>query len=255
MRKFYKLTLVLNTKPPINPIGAVIVIYKTPADQLQQCLKSLQQNNIQDINIINNDTNNPGFATAANRGAAKLTNELILFINPDAELVPNTIHKAVQLMLKEQKIGVIGLMLCGPDYQNETNCYGPPVTPISLFLRHILSKPTPLKTQPTGWVSGGAMIIKRSIFNKLSGFDPRFFLYWEDVDLCLRARQNGWAVYIMPSIKVIHERGASLQNLTQKTRLYDQSADKYFNKHYSKPIWLFQHYSRLLYRYLSHSVD
>lgn len=232
--------------------------YKTPADQLQRCLKSLQQNNIHDIYIINNDTNNPGFAASANQGATKLANELIFFINPDAELIPNTIHKAIQLLHNQQQVGVVGLMLCRPDYQNETNCYGPLVTPISLFSRHLISKtPKTTSSQPhsVGWVSGGAMIIKRSIFQKLSGFDPRFFLYWEDVDLCLRARQDGWTVCIMPSIKVIHERGASLHNLAQKTRLYDQSADKYFNKHYSKPIWLWQHYSRVLYRLLSRSVD
>lgn len=242
-------------KPPTGFIGAVIVTYQTSADQLQRCLKSLQQNDIQDISIINNDTNNLGFAAAANLGAAKLTNELLLFINPDAQLIPNTMNKASQLLRNQQRIGILGLMLCGPDYQNETNCYGPSVTPISLFTRHLFPKPIISLPQLTGWVSGGAMIVKQSTWQELSGFDPRFFLYWEDVDLCFRARSAAWTICIMPSIKVIHERGSSMQNLTHKTLLYDQSADKYFQKHYSKPIWFFQHYSRRLYRLLSHSVD
>jgi GT2 family glycosyltransferase len=241
--------------PSIGSVGAVIVTYKTPTEQLQKCLKSLRQNDIHSVSIVNNDTTNPGFATAANQGAAKITNELILFINPDAELIPNTITKAVRLFQNQQEVGVVGLMLCNLDHQEETHCFGPPVTPISLFLRHFMSQSIPSQPRPVGWVSGGAMIIRRSAFQALAGFDPQYFLYWEDVDLCHRARQAGWHVYIVPSIKVVHQRGASLRDLAKKTRYYDQSADKYFHKHYSKPIWLFQHYSRILYRFLSHSVD
>ena len=236
-------------------IGAVVVTYKTSAEQLKRCLKSLQQNDISDVSIVSNDVNNVGFAAAANKGAKKLCNELILFINPDAELIPNTINKAVRLLQNNQRIGIMGLMLCDLDYRDEINCYGSKVTPISIFIRHATRKPVLSKARFTGWVSGGAMLVKHSAWQELMGFDSQFFMYWEDVDLCRRASEFGWEVCIMPSVKVIHQRGASLQDLAQKTRIYDESADKYWHKHYSKSICLWQRYSRILYRLLSQSVD
>jgi GT2 family glycosyltransferase len=245
----------LNTRQQGGSIGAVVVTYKTPAEQLRRCLESLKQNNVNDVIVISNDKNNVGFAAAANAGAKKLTNELILFINPDAELIPSTIYKAIKLLRNKPRVGIVGLMLCDFDYKEEDNCYGSPVTPMSLYLRHIIPKINLSKSNEVGWVSGGAMIVRRSMFNALSGFDSQFFLYWEDVDLCRRAHQDGWAVCILPSVKVMHERGASLHDLKQKTVFYDQSADKFFHKHYSKSIWLFQRYSRRLYRLLSQSVD
>jgi len=231
-----------------NLIGTVIVTYHTPPDQLQRCLASLHQNNINDIAIIDNSEQNIGFAAGANQGAAKITKPYLLFINPDAYLTPNTIYPTLRLLQTRPNIGILGLMLCQSNLQPETSCFGRPVNPFSIFTRHFAPPVIPREPSPVGWVSGGAMIISSQAWQKLSGFDSRFFLYWEDVDICRRAWQAGYQVYLAPSAKVIHERGSSLKDITQKTRYYDESADNYFRKHYPKPICLWQRYSRHLYR-------
>lgn len=236
-------------------IGTVIVTYRTPIDQLQRCLNGLRQNNIVDHKIITNDANNIGFAAAANLGAKQLSNNLLLFINPDAILSPRSIHIPVNYLSTHPTVGIVGPLLYNNNHLFEPHCYGQPVTLWSLFRRRLTLNRPPAHAQSVGWVTGGAMLVRRSVFQTLSGFDPEFFLYWEDVDLCHRSRQAGYAVHLLPSWRVFHQRGASLSDHALKTRLYDQSADNFFRKHYSKPIWLFQRYLRWFYRLLSPLVD
>jgi len=236
-------------------IGAVVVTFQTSAAQLQACLASLQQNGVTNQQAINNDKNNIGFAAAANAGAGQLTNEFVLFLNPDAELLPGSLALPLSYLSRHPKVGIVGPLLYNHDKVYETKCYGQSVSLWSLFGRRLAPSRLPANPQAVGWVSGGAMLIRRSVFEELSGFDPSFFLYWEDVDLCRRAWLAGWSVHLLPSWRVLHQRGASLSDQAAKTRLYDKSADNYFHKHYSKPIWLFQRYLRYLYRLFSPLVE
>ncbi len=232
-------------------VGAVIVTYHTPAEQLARCLCSIEQNSILDHQIVNNDTHNIGFAAAVNQGAQNLTNEYLLFLNPDAALKPNTLNFPLKYISQHPQVGIVGPLLINDHYVCEEDCYGEPINLWSLFIRRLVKHQPPSQPQAVGWVSGGAMLVRRSVFQALSGFDPNFFLYWEDVDLCQRARQAGVAVHLLPSWQVFHQRGASSTDSALKTHFYDKSADNYFRKHYSKPIWLLQRYLRMLYRLVS----
>jgi len=232
--------------------GAVVVTYQTPNGLLQNCLTSLRISGIQDISVINNtQKNNPGFAAVANQGAARLTNDYLLFINPDAALAPGALAIAWCYLDDHSSVGVVGFLLRSPAGQVETMSFGAPVTPLSLITRHFVKPRLPKHPAPVGWVSGGALIIRRRLFKQLGGFDPQFFLYWEDVDLCRRAREAGWQVILLPQAGVLHQRGSSLSDNWRRTKLYDQSADKYFRKHYPEMICLMVRSARSLYRLLS----
>lgn len=233
-------------------VGAVVVTYQTPKRILQNCLASLRANGIQNISVINNTKeNNPGFAAAANTGAARLSNNYLLFINPDASLTPGAGETAQNYLDNHPNIGIVGLLLTSLTGHPETCSFGATVTPLSLVTRHFIRPRVPTKPTPVGWVSGGAMIIHRDLFRQLGGFDPRFFLYWEDVDLCRRAYQAGWQIILLPQAKAIHQRGISLKDKQLKTKTYDQSADKYFCKHYPDMICLLAKSARSLYRFFS----
>lgn len=232
--------------------GAVVVTYQTPNRLLQSCLTSLRSNRIQDISVVaNTKKNNPGFAAAANIGANRLSTDYLIFINPDAVLAPGALAIAQRYLERHPAVGVVGFLLRSPAGQVEVMSFGAPVTPLSLIARHFIKPRLPRHPAPVGWVSAGALLVRRRLFKQLGGFDPRFFLYWEDVDLCRRALEADYQVVLHPSAQAIHRRGASLSDNWRRTKLYDHSADKYFRKHYPEMICLMVRSARSLYRLLS----
>ncbi len=255
--------------------GAVIVTYHTRPDTLLSCLQGLRDNRVKDIVIIDNEhspsvknialkknvryypqSQNLGFATAANIGASKLINKYLLFINPDAVVSKHSCSNAEKYLNTHPKTSIVGLLLYTPDGRIQPHSFGPEVTLLSLFTRR-LSQAKLKKEGPSsvGWVSGGAMIVRRNVFAQIKGFDPSYFLYWEDVDLCRRSIQKGAQVVVLPSATAIHHRGASLSDNKLKTKLYDKSAGIYFCKHYPKTICFFQKFYRYLYRFIFPQVD
>ncbi len=236
----------------MSKVGAVVVTYNTPPDTVRRCQDSLRAAGVRDISLVRNTpADNPGFASSANRGAGRLRNDYLLFINPDAVLAPASLAAAQQHLTHHARAGAVGFLLVSPDGRAETYSFGPSVTPVSLITRHLAKPDVPRRPTPVGWTSGGALMIRRRLFERLGGFDPRFFMYWEDVDLCRRLRQAGWQVVLVPQAKAIHSRGASLTDKGRKTQLYDESADKYFCKHYPAMICFLTRWSRFLYRFFS----
>lgn len=269
----------------MKDITAVVVTYNN-AKTLADCLQSLISHSVSNIMVVDNassdetaqvaklypvrfvqQTKNIGFAGAANIGAVKATTKYILFFNPDA-IVESTLKPAIKTMNADQKIGIVGLGLCDKQGRLEPDSFGEEPNFTSLLTRKFYRQPRmashvflPRKSGETGsvtqaadWVSGGAMLVRTEVFRKLDGFDSQFFLYWEDVDLCRRARDVGVSVAYMPAVCILHQRGVSLGDRRRKARLYDESADRYFQKHYAAPIWLTQQFLRRLYRLVQPSA-
>lgn len=256
-------------------LGAVIVTHNS-GPLLARAVHSLWANNVIDIIVIDNASNddtirvarhlginvitnykNRGFAAGCNQGAKFLSHRHILFLNPDAWLPKETINRSLRTF-SSLDCGAVGLALISPQGQPEKRDHGREVTLSHLFLRvlgrHKIQRQlssSQANAVNVDWVCAGAMIVSRPVFNKVNGFDETFFMYWEDVDLCLRIKQAGFSVYYLPQVSVFHERGASLGSLDLKTKYYDTSADRYFRKHYATPIWIIQSITRRLYRLVS----
>jgi GT2 family glycosyltransferase len=251
-------------------LGAVIVTHNSAAT-ITACLQSLQAAGVEHIIVVDNastdntisliqnrsiqlirQTTNKGFAQAANQGARLLTEPYIFFLNPDAVLEnPHQLSPIIQELEHSPRRGAVGLLMHDERGQIEQRSFGSPVTFWSLFTRHINHPFIPQEVQPVGWVSAGALIVRRSAFNAVQAFDKNFFLYWEDVDICRRLQAAHWQVVLEPRAKIRHQRGASLRNQQQKTIFYDRGADKYFRKHYPTTIWLLQRFCRRIYRLFS----
>lgn len=248
--------------------SSVVVTYNSAAS-LQNCLDSLRLNNIQEIIVVDNgsidnsvkiaqaagvrviqNSENKGFGAAANQGAALCTNPYILFLNPDAVLDKKVIED-VETSFKNNLIaGAIGLHLVDNKGISERDNYGSEVTPWLLLTRHFISGLKVTKASSVAWVSGGAMCVRRVSFQAVHGFDTHYFLYWEDVDLCRRIRHElQQQIIFLPTARVIHQRGASLKDNRYKTKLYDASADRYVQKHYSALICHLLRFVRRLYRF------
>ena len=88
------------------------------------------------------------------------------------------------------------------------------------------------------WVMGASMLIRREVFDLLHGFDERFFLYWEDADLCRRMRARGYTVRFVPAARVTHAGAASSRTASRlANRAFHRSAYLYFATHTVPSRW------------------
>lgn len=254
-------------------IGAVIVTHNSKK-YITKCIESLTTEGIQSVVVVDSASadgtlesivathvktitlkENKGFGYAANRGAQELNTDYVLFINPDATVVPGSIQKILHVFEGMKNVGVVGMSLQNLRGVPENAGYGDEPTLMQLLYRKLSSRPPSLPGRQAGrdprrvdWVSGAAMVFNRELFTRLHGFDEDFFLYWEDVDLCAKVRVAGYTVWTHPLSLATHIRGASHTNMKTKTHMYDASADRYYKKHYPTYIWFIQRLLRNIYR-------
>ena len=247
-------------------IGAVIVTYNSK-NTVCACIDSVRSEGVSDIVIVDSNSTdgtqtgisnldaqvivldkNRGFGFAANAGADLLNTDYVLFINPDAYLKPGALSSMMRVMSSRKKIGIVGGMLVDGQGVPEQYSFGQTVTPFGIVMRARRSKKSVSGPVSVGWVSGGALLVNRRVFQSIGGFDDGFFLYWEDVDLCRRIKECGFDVYIDPNATVVHVRGASSADIREKTELYDASATRYFQKYYPPFIWRTHLIARKIYR-------
>jgi N-acetylglucosaminyl-diphospho-decaprenol L-rhamnosyltransferase len=192
---------------------------------------------------------NYGFATAANEGCRLSRGEWFLLLNPDVTtpggFIESVISKAHALVGCEPRVGIVGFSL-----RNEDGTLQHSSGPLPSLFGTIagLARPrsrrkyhrlAPSQWSPVPWVSGCCLLVRRDCFRDLRGFDENFFLYYEDVDLCLRASKNHWAVCYDPSLHVIHHDPLHSRKVPAYLRLYTRHALlTYGAKHW--PRW--QHF-------------
>ena len=185
------------------------------------------------LEVILNETNR-GFAAACNQGAARGKSRYILFLNPDTTLSPDALATAIRFMNSRaaSDVAICGLRLVDAHGQTQPSCARFP-KPSHLIGRSLgIDRVAPRIVPPhlmLDWnhderryvdqVMGACLLIRRSIFEELHGFDERFFMYFEELDLSLRARRKGWRSMFLPDASVFHEGGAS-SDLIPDTRLF-----------------------------------
>jgi hypothetical protein len=142
-----------------------------------------------------------------------------LFLNPDAAIEPPALRTMLQFMEQRPGAGIVGpATLCGSRDHPQLQPTGPYPTPWSVvreaapILRRRSSSVTIVPGAPpmrTGWVCGALLMIRSSLVRQLDGFDPRFFLYWEEIDLCRRAEYAGYENWVLGTALARHVVGAS----------------------------------------------
>jgi N-acetylglucosaminyl-diphospho-decaprenol L-rhamnosyltransferase len=191
------------------------------------------------IRVINLPENR-GFGNAANE-AASIARALYLgFINPDTSMLSGKMTRIPEVFRKYPDIGILGARLVSRDGIPEPWSAGEDVS-FWQIIRNNLGIPAGRRiwenSRPrrAGFVSGAALFIRRDLFRELRGFDERFFLYFEDADLCLRAKRSGYRVFFFPGVTFFHEGGMShFTERAKKSAFYD-SQRRYFVKH--RPKW------------------
>ncbi len=207
-----------------------IIIINHSKQDIAQIKSSLKDDFTQKIIIINQE--NKGFGAGHNAGAAQSKSDIILFLNPDTVLT-QSIAQLLQFFADTQ-IAAISPQLTNPQNQPQPHCHGKYPTVSRLLLNRLLKDSHKQYTQETNWISGGAMLVRSTDFAQIGGFDENFFLYFEDVDLCLRLRQLRKKILFTPATSITHIGGTSFHNKKQQKTHYDRSQDYYFRKHHGK---------------------
>ncbi len=220
----------------------IIVVDNNSGDDIGKMLKK----RFPDVNFIQSE-NNLGFATGNNIGIKKAKGKYIAIINPDIVLMENSFKKMRDFMEKNQHIGIIGPQLVNPNGNIQyTRCRFPEfMTPvyrrtllkkikfIKNKINHYLTRDCDYnKTTKTDWVFGAFLFTKRDALENIGLFDERFFLGFEDTDLCKRFWDNEYEVWYFPKTKIIHypHRFSKKGIFNKAIRIHIASWLKYFWK-------------------------
>ena len=198
------------------------------------------------VRLIRNEQN-VGFARAHNRGIAAATGDLVVLINPDTVVESDFFESLEEFFEENEQVGIVGPRILDSDgvlqlsARREVSMISGLLGRTSLLTR-LFPKSSLVKGQfpavtnetsptPVDWVSGACMAIRRETLRDVGPLDERFFMYFEDADLCRRARTAGWLVYYLPHVEIIHQTGASSRSRPKSIWLLHKSAFLYHRKH------------------------
>jgi len=186
-----------------------------------------------------------GFAANLNLGIARSGGEAVLALNPDAVPEPGAVAALREFMAAHPRCGVAGPRMVYPDGSPQPSRRRFPTvsgtivrrTPLRRIVpqRHHfhLDEPAPAEPVPSDWMLGGFLLLRRSMLDELGGFDERFRLYGEDIDLQYRAMRAGWERWYVPTAVVRHEHKAETDKhwLTRRTLWHWAGIVRFVRKH------------------------
>ncbi|MEX2526782.1 MAG: glycosyltransferase family 2 protein [Gemmatimonadota bacterium] len=197
---------------------------------------------------IRRNQKNLGFGAGCNQGAAPGTAPYLLFLNPDTDVQDGALTRVLEFLeaTENQGYGIAGGPLREPSGKVSRTCARFP-TPGNLALQSMGLDRLPWirrwgrymrewdhrSTRRVDQIMGAFLFIRRSVFQSLGGFDERFFVYWEDVDLCRRAASLGQLAAFVQGPGVVHEGGVSSGTVKDLRLFYSlRSRIQYGRKHF-----------------------
>ena len=201
------------------------------------------------VRVVSNQVNR-GFAAASNQGMQLMRGEYALLLNPDSQVPSRSLAKMVRYLEENQSVGIIGCKVLNPDGTLQPSAFPLPRlkdlvlsgfavgwAPWGRRLQRLCSRPYLPRKGPVevGWVSGSCLMIRRETIDRIGLLDENFFLYSEDVDWCIRAKREGWAVVYYPDAAVVHHGGQSAeQNLALKISAFYGKRLYFGRKHFGR---------------------
>ncbi len=190
---------------------------------------------------------NSGYANGINFAAQKASGDILVVINPDAQLLEADFDALIDRFETDKKLGVVGLRLVDSVGQNEKTA-GKFYNPLTFFLycfgmEDVFSlRFAPEKTTVVDYVSGGFIAIRNEVFKRLDGYDKDFFMYVEDMDLCFRAKEIGFKTIYMPCAVIRHQgqgssnREFAILNIYKGLQIFYSKHSSLFMQQYVKNL-------------------
>lgn len=247
----------------MSRIAVAIISYNT-IDHLRDCLISVRAAGASRVVVVDNGStdgsvemvrrdfpevvvhanqHNPGYGAASNEAIAATGAPYVLLLNTDTLIQPDALEKLQHYLDGHPRAAIVGPLLHNPDgtLQRSAHAFPRPMTlrPVvrcipGLRDRSLLTWPHD-RTRTVSWVKGAALAIRTSAFKEVDGFDPRFFMYFEETDLCYRLGTKGWETHFTPVTTVIHKGGASTEQRRAEMALhFHASMRQFYGRHYPR---------------------
>ncbi len=264
----------MTSKNKQKPRLSILIVHYRGCDVLEECLHQIQEsvnveyevlignNNPQDrvsiekitttkqgsFSVIHNKRN-IGFGPAHNALAGIARSETLLILNPDIKKI-NLHEDVITLVEENNQWGMIAPQILDIQGNPQEWSSGDVVTPLSTVWNKIA---TPKKNrcnsvESVGWVTGAAFFISKDLFTDIGGFDEKFFLYFEDVDLCRRIKAKDFEIGIDPKSQMTHIAGTSRDSDKSRDEHYAQSHRYYFTKYHGHFVGSVMSYVRRIYK-------
>ena len=250
-------------------VSAIVVSYNT-RDDLLRCLEALGAQagvpletivvdnastdgtvdavraRFPDVHLIANAAN-LGFSRANNLGLGRARGSFVLVLNSDCEVRPGAVAALCAILEARPEVAIVGPRTVGTDGAPQVS-FGPSLTPLAEWRQGRLVRGVKAgdadalrraraladHEQEPDWVSASCFLARRAFLEAIGGFDESFFLYEEDVDLCVRVRAAGGRILYTPEAEVVHHLGRSMDRAPALARLeYHRSHLRFYAKHNS----------------------
>ena len=197
---------------------------------------------------------NCGFAAACNQAARAIEADLLLFLNPDTVLESESIQAAMSWLgdPAHASTGIVGIQLVDMQGNVSRSCARFPTLASmvvaalgldqmmpSMFASYRMNDWNHSESREVDHVIGAFFLVRREVFKILNGFDEQFFVYFEDLDFSLRARQAGWRSCYLTAARALHRGGGTSEQI-KSTRLFYSLRSRlhYVRKHFTRPAAL-----------------
>jgi N-acetylglucosaminyl-diphospho-decaprenol L-rhamnosyltransferase len=252
---------------------SIVIVNWNTRDWLQGCLNSvieelLSQPDLEaEIIVVDNNSNdgsvemvesefpqarrienseNLGFAKANNQALHIAKGRLLLFLNPDTKVEFSAFREMIDYLDQHPGTGAVGPQILNPDRTLQVSAFRFPtlfrefwrlfhldaIYPLSIYPESYFHRRT---SQPADVLLGACFLLRRDVLDRIGLFDEQFFVYSEEVDLCLRIHKAGWENRWLPEAIVIHYGGKSTQQVSDEMFLeLNRNKTLFFRKHYGK---------------------
>ncbi len=207
--------------------------------------------NFPQVYLLTNQ-DNVGFAQACNQAIRVSQGDYLLFLNPDTEIIDQAIVKTFAFAKNKKNAGITGCKIINADGSLQPSVRKFPDLFSHIFillkLHNFIPNFYPIRryyefdwphneTKPVDQVMGAFFMVKRDVFKDVGLFDKNFYIWFEEVDFCLRAKKAGWLTYFFPGATIRHQKGESFKKKSalRKQLIFNKSLLYYFFK--NRPVY------------------